>query len=396
MLTTADFAQSITIADLERDPYPIYARLRREAPIAPVPAANVWFATRWEDVEKIVKSSDLFGAEAADSPVERSFGSPTILTCEGAVHKELRGGIESRYKAREVATYIHDLARPIAERVLRTLPRGEPVNLMDMYFEPVSALTLADTLGLGDVPAETLLRWFHGLSQGAINYENDPARHDICMTTCRELEAEIVPKLERLAREPNDTPLSHMLHFGLPDGQSRPIERVLPSIKVTLLGGMQEPGHGAGSVFVGLMQNHDQFEAVKEGGAEVLNRAVNEGLRWVAPIGTQLRTALEDVEIGGIVIPKGTPVAAMLASANRDETRFAEPDRFDIFREDGAHAAFGFGKHFCAGRWFSVALMEIMLDVLFDAFPDIRLAGGIEPEFHGWEFRMAPAIMVEI
>jgi cytochrome P450 len=393
---TGTFSEAITIEDLERDPYPIYARLRREAPITPVPAANVWFATRWADVETIVKTPSLFTAEAADSPVERSFGCPTILTSEGEVHRDLRGGVEARYKAREVEGYIDALARPIAERVLSELPPGEPVDLMNRYFEPVSALALARTLGLEDIPAAVLLRWFHGLSQGAINYENDPRRHAICLDTCAEIEAVLVPKLQRLSRDPANTPLSHMLHFNMPEGRSRPVEQVLPSVKVTLLGGMQEPGHGGGSVFVGLMRDRAQFDAVKQGGKEMLTRAVNEGLRWVAPIGTQLRTALDDAEVGGVFIPKGTPVAAILASANHDEARFRDPERFDIFREEGGHAAFGFGKHFCAGRWFSVALMEIMLDVLFRAYPDIRLREGHEPSFHGWEFRMAPEILVSL
>jgi cytochrome P450 len=396
LASASEFPRSITIAELERDPYPIYARLRREAPITPIPAANVWFATRWEHVEAIVKSPGLFTAEAADSPVERSFGSPTVLTSEGAVHRELRGGIEARYKPGEVSNYIDRLGRPIAERVLSGLPRGEAINLMALYFEPVSALALAHTLGLEDIPAEALLRWFHGLSEGAVNYENDPRRHSICLEACRELEAVLLPKLELLSREPDHTPLSHLLHFNMPEGHSRSVEWVLPSIKVTLLGGMQEPGHGAGSVFVGLMQDRTQFEAVKDGGKDVLALAVNEGLRWVAPIGTQLRTAREDVEIGGVVIPKDTPVAAILASANRDEAKFWQSDRFDIFREDGGHAAFGFGNHFCAGRWFSVALMEIMLEVLVSAYPDIKLVEGHVPDFHGWEFRMAPQILVSL
>jgi cytochrome P450 len=147
-------------------------------------------------------------------------------------------------------------------------------------------------------------------------------------------------------------------------------------------------------VFVGLMRDRAQFQAVMEGGRDMLVRAVNEGLRWVAPIGTQLRTCLEDTDVGGVFIPEGTPVAAILASANHDEARFSQPERFDIFREEGPHAAFGFGNHFCAGRWFSVALIEIMLDTLFSAHPAIRLLNDQRPAFHGWEFRMAPQIPV--
>src|SRR5688572_6610357 len=96
------FADEITVAALEADPYPIYARLRREAPVAWVPAANVWFVTRWQDVEFVSKNSALFAAEVATSPVERSMGKPTILTCDGPQHDELRRGFDQKYKPREI------------------------------------------------------------------------------------------------------------------------------------------------------------------------------------------------------------------------------------------------------------------------------------------------------
>src|SRR5688572_23115068 len=107
------FADEITVEALESDPYPICARLRRESPVAWVPAANVWFVTRWKDVEFVTKNSALFVAEVATSPVERSMGKPTILTCDGPVHDELRRGFDQKYKPRAVAEYIDDLARPI-------------------------------------------------------------------------------------------------------------------------------------------------------------------------------------------------------------------------------------------------------------------------------------------
>lgn len=73
------YADAITVEALEHDPYTIYARLRRESPVAYVPAANIWFVTKWRDVETVTKRPDLFGAEVPTSPVERSFGSPTIF-----------------------------------------------------------------------------------------------------------------------------------------------------------------------------------------------------------------------------------------------------------------------------------------------------------------------------
>jgi cytochrome P450 len=77
------FAESVTVAALETDPYPIYARLRQEAPVCFIPAVGLWFVTRYEDVEFVGTHPELFSAELDDSPVDRTFGSPTIITIDG-------------------------------------------------------------------------------------------------------------------------------------------------------------------------------------------------------------------------------------------------------------------------------------------------------------------------
>ena len=384
------FADGITIEALETDPYPIYARLRRESPVAFVPAANVWFATRWSDVETVTKSPETFTAEVPTSPVELSFGKPTILTVEGAAHKELRGGIEPHYRPRKVAAYIEALVRPIAEEHLASFANAGHAELMQDYFEPISVLSLARSFGLHDTDVPTLRRWFHGLSQGAINYERDQRRQAISDQICAEVDAAMLPLIERLSATPDQSPLSHMLHDGMPEGETRPASFILPSVKVTLLGGMQEPGHGAGTVLTGLLLNPDQMEALLGDMDGLLPKAVNEGLRWVAPIGTQLRLARHDTKLGGVAIPAGAAVSAILASANRDESRFTEPARFNLHRTEGSHAAFGFGHHFCAGRWFATAQIEIALRVLLEKLPRLQMDAARPPVFRGWEFR-APA-----
>nr|WP_316655945.1 cytochrome P450 [uncultured Gellertiella sp.] len=381
------WAETITIGELEADPYPFYAHLRREQPVAHVPAANVWFATRWPDVEAVTKSPDLFSAEAPTSPVEISFGRPTILTVDGGVHRELRGGIEPHYRPKQVQSWVEPLVRPLAEAQLARLEGRDSAELMADYFEPVSVLSLARSFGFHDVDVDTLRHWFHGLSQGAINYECDPARQAICDAVCGEIDAALVPLLEARLTSPDASPLSALLHHGREPGNPRSPEMVLPTIKVTLLGGMQEPGHGAGSVLAGLLGEPAQFSELLAAPETLLARAVEEGLRWVAPIGTQMRIATRDVELGGVVIPKGAPVAAILASANRDEQRFADPDRFDIHRDRPSIATFGFGGHFCAGKWFAKAQIEIMLSVLLARYPSLTLDPSLPPVFGGWEFR---------
>ncbi|CAM5388166.1 cytochrome P450 [Mycolicibacterium aubagnense] len=388
------YADSITVEALEADPYPIYAELRRSAPVAYVPAVDLWFVTRWKDVETVGKTPDIFSNVVGTSPVERSFGKPTILTTDGEVHRELRTGVDPKYRPRTVAGYAGDLVRGIADPLLDELAKRGSAELMAEYFEPVSTLALAHSMGLYDVDVPTLRRWFYGLAQGAINFENDPKRDEIADAVSAEVSEIVKPTLERLAREPDDSAFSHMLHDGMPPGQTRSIDFLMPTIKVILLGGMQEPGHGAGSVLAGLLTHPEQMRAVLADPDGLVPKAVDEGLRWIAPIGTQTKQTTRAIELGGAAIPAGAPVAALVSSANRDESRFPDPDRFDIRRNQGSHAAFGFGHHFCSGRFFAREQMCLAVALLLARFPNMRLADGDTPVFRGWEFRAPTALHV--
>ena len=381
------FAETITVEQLDEDPYPLYARLRRDEPVAWVPAVNLWLVTRADDVEYVTTHPELFRARVDGSPLDRSFGGPTILTVDGEQHLDLRRSLDAKYKPREVASYIDGLVRPIAQSALDALlARPERrADLMAAYFEPISVLSLGAVLGLGHLSADRLQEWFHGLAMGAINFENDPVKQQINDETATRIDEELRPLMERLQQEPDGSTIASMLTVG----RLRAIEEVLPSLKVIILGGMQEPGHGAGSCLFGLLTDADQLALVRAE-PERWDDAVHEGLRWVAPIGTQTRQATEDVVVSGTTIPAGGAVGAVVASACRDEREFDEPDRFDIRRPRKANAAFGYGPHFCAGHAFARDQERIALEMLVSAMPDLALDPEYKVTMRGWEFR-APA-----
>ncbi|HXW45862.1 MAG TPA: cytochrome P450 [Streptosporangiaceae bacterium] len=383
----AALAQAVTVEDLEADPYPIYARLRREAPVCYIPAVGLWFVTRYDDVEFAASHPELFTAELDDSPVDRTFGSPTIITVDGERHLDLRRGLDSKYRPRQVNGYIDDLVRPIAEEVLDGLAGRDRAELMAGYFEPVSVLSLGTVLGIRDLGAARLRDWFWRLHQGVINFEGNPERERIGAECSREIDDALGPVFDRLEAAGDDSTISHLLRSGVPGGGCRARDFVMPTLKVILLGGMQEPGHGAGSTLVGLLSHPGQLAAVRDDPDRLLPAAVEEGLRWVAPIGTQTRQAVTDVDLGGATIPAGAPVGALVSSACRDESRFADPDRFDIFRPRQVNLAFGAGRHFCAGHAFSRAQIRIAIDVLLRRFPALALDPARPPVFRGWEFR---------
>jgi cytochrome P450 len=382
----SEFARSITVADLEADPYPIYARLRRQAPVCFIPAVGLWFVTGYDDVEYVVTHPAQFTAEMSDSPVDRTFGSPTIITVDGERHQDLRRGLDSKYRPRQVNAYIDGLARPIAERAADALAGRSRAELMAEYFEPISVLTLGSVLGIDQLGADKLRDWFWRLHQGVINFEGDPDREQTGSACSREIDVVLAPIFDRLEAAGDDSTISHLLHSGLSGGGRRARDHVMPTLKVILLGGMQEPGHGAGSTLAALLANRDQLDAVRDDPG-LLPAAIDEGLRWMSPIGTQTRQAVTDADLGGALIPAGAPVGALVSAANRDERKFEDPDRFDVFRPRQANLAFGGGRHFCAGHAFSRAQIRIAIEVLLQRYPRIALDLARPPEFRGWEFR---------
>lgn len=387
------FAETITVEELEQDPYPIFARLRAEQPVAWVPAVNCWLVTRAADVEVVCTRTELFTAEAPDSPVDISFGGRTLMTMDGAEHLELRRSLDAKFRPRIVATYIDDLVTPIAQRALDELLAGpdHSAELMSDYFEPISVLSLGQVLGLGQMSAQTLQDWFHGLAMGATNFEQDADKQAVSDATAADIDAQLRPLMQRLQTDPDDSTIAAMLTSGCPVGSFRSIEQVMPSLKVVLLGGMQEPGHGAGSCLTALLQHPEQLAWLRAN-PNHWDDAVHEALRWVAPIGTQQATAVVDVELGGVVIPQGDLVSAVVSSACHDETLFDDPARFDIRRPRRANAAFGYGPHFCAGHQFARDLERISLAMLVEAMPNLELTQPVQ--FRGWEFRAPTALHV--
>ena len=379
--------ERVTVEELEHDPYPIYARLRRDVPVAWVPAVGLWFVTRWQDLVDAAEDPARFPAAFSGSPLDRTCGGPTVLTVDGEEQRRLREPMERTLRPRQIEQIAPEIVATIANELLDGLAADGEGDLMDLYCEPLAVLSLARVLGLPehlDVP--TLRRWFHEIAGGTSNYEFDPEKQRVADATAAEVDAELRPLLERLLEQPDDSMLSHMLHAEEGDLDAR-MRGFMPTLKVALIGGLQEPAHGLGSTVVGLLEHPDQLAAVRDN-PTLIRRAVDEGLRWVSPIGTQGRVAGHDATIAGVTIPPGEGVGLMIPSANRDETIWGDDaDTFDIHRAKHANAAFGFGPHFCVGHQLARIQMRTGLQLLLERFPSLHLDPNRSPVFSGWEYR---------
>ena len=385
MTTIEAYTASVTVEELDRDPYPVYARLRADAPVCLVPAVGLWFVTRWADVEAAATQPEVFCSRVDPSPLERTMGGESILLLDGEPQKRLRAMLDPSLRPRVVEATTPELIEPLARELLDALEGRGEAELMSEYFEPISVLGLGRVLGLGDLDGDTLRRWFHGLAEGATNFEDDPAKWKVADATATEIDVELAPVFERLHADPDESTIATML--ALAEGTlAERVATILPTLKVILLGGMQEPGHAAGSTLVGLLESR-QVRALLDD-LTLVRDAVEEGLRWISPIGTQTRRALVDAALGGVTVPVGANLGLLVSSANRDEDVWGPTaDEFNLFRPRRNHAAFGFGSHFCSGHHFSRVQMRIALRALLERLPGLRLDPERPPEFSGWEFR---------
>jgi cytochrome P450 len=384
----------VTVDDLERDPYPIYAALRTHAPVAYVPCLDAWMVTRWTDVAAACEDPAGFPAHVEHSPTDRALGGVSMMTTDGEPARRRRRPFDATLRPRAVDAAMPAVFERLCRERLERIAAAGRAELLTDYFEPVSVLSLAHAIGIGrlvDVP--TLVRWFAGLAAGVSNYEDDPAKTAQCAAVSDEIDALVVPRFEASFRTPGDGLLSHLIHTAEGTLEER-IAFAMPSLKLVLLGGLQEPAHGGATIVACLLTHPDQLAAVRADSSRV-PAAVEEGLRWTAPIGNLLRGVAPGTVLGGVAFPADARAILVVSSANRDETVWGPTaDAFDIDRPAHAHLSFATGPHFCIGHHFARAQLATAIRLLVERFPRLRLEPGGDVVYRGHEYRAPTAVNV--
>jgi cytochrome P450 len=390
---TLDLA-TVTVEQLEADPYPIYAELREHSPVAYMPCLDVWMVTSWATVEAACTDPLAFPAHVENSPTDRALGGISMMTTDGEPAKQRRRPFDATLRPRAVeATMASIFERLCRERLDAIEGRGS-VDLVPEYFEPVSVLALAHGMGIAEaVDAATLVRWFGGLAAGVSNYEGDPAKAAHCEAISAEIDQVVTPLFARRLEQPSDDLIGHLVAaFEGPLGAR--LAQVMPSFKLVLLGGLQEPAHGGATVTERLLRHPEQLAAVRAD-PSLVPVAVEEGLRWTAPIGNLLRGIAPGTSLGGVDLPAGERAILVVSSANRDrEVWGPTADEFDIRRPRRANLSFATGPHYCIGHHFARVQLPTAVAMLLERFPGLRLDPDSEPVYRGHEYRSPKSLRV--
>jgi cytochrome P450 len=255
--------------------------------------------------------------------------------------------------------------------------RGSADLRSDFTFEyPLRAFV--EILGLPGKDVRTFHDWAVQLTEASRDFPAGTA-------AAQKMLDYLMPLVERKRVEGGDDLISRLARAEV-DGQRLADREVVSFLRLLVVAGAETTYHLLGNCLVALLRDAALLERVRRD-RSLVPALIHEILRWEAPIATVAREALEDAEIGGVPVAKGTMVMAHLGSANRDERRFSDPDVVDIDREDKEHIAFGFGKHYCAGSRLALLEAEVGLNALLDRLPGLAAQADEPFQVVGFAFR---------
>jgi cytochrome P450 len=359
---------------LAGDPFPRLARLRDEAPVAFDDGRGAWVLTRHADVTAASRDPVTFrsGGGILLSEIGVEYPSPpTMMHTDPPEHTRYRALVQPAFAPSAMRALTSGI-RARAAAAVAALPAGRPVDVVADLAVAFPLQVIADLLG---IPEDDWPR-FHQWSEAAI-----PGATDWPPERIAELMGEMVGYLVEVAAarraEPRDDVISRLA--TVEDDGDRLDDAELAMFLVQLLvAGNETTRNALAGGLVAWAEAPDEWARLRRDPG-LVDRAVEEVLRWTTPVVYFMRTTTRDVTVGHQAIPAGSPVVLHYLSANRDEREFGPTaDRFDIGRDPNHHLAFGSGPHFCLGAALARIELRAMFAALAERFATIEPAGPVE------------------
>lgn len=370
------------------DPYPTYAELRATCPVAHTDAyGGFWVVTRYDDVKEVARNTDTFiSAEGVTMPPTSNPTPFLPIQLDPPQHQKYRKPLQPWFSATEMAK-LEPLVRQIVVELIDGFIDKGTADLAEELAGPVPPVVIAALLGL---PRED---WpeFRDRAERLV-YAAEVEDTELGAEMAIDLMCYLALAAEDRKTNPRDDMLTKMLSIEI-DGAPISDDDVLGLAFFFLMAG-HETSVGGISLMLLHLAEHPEIQARLIENPSLVDRAVEESLRLGSPIQSIARTVAQDTCLRGVELVKGDKLVMNWGSANRDETKFPEPDRYSVDRPTNSHVAFGDGIHRCIGANLARLEMRIVLEEVLRRMPNFRLAGGEDPEIGGILARAARRLPV--
>jgi cytochrome P450 len=388
-----------TVSGDIRDPYPRLGELRRQHPVhvgpldvgdglsesdpdRPPPVTVLGF----DESVQVLRDNETYSSSVYEGIMGMVMGK-TILQMDEPEHRLHRALVSPTFRSKVLERWEGDLVQRVVDELLDDFAADGSADLVQQLTFHFPVQVIAEILGLprGDFPR--FQRWAIEITSVAANWDRGVAASE----ALRDYFAGIV---EQRRSRPADDLISDLLAVEV-DGRGLDDEEIFSFLRLLLPAGVETTYRASGNLLYGLLTNPDQLRAVREDRA-LVPVAFEETIRWEPPVTVILRRATADTELAGVHVEEGADIGLLLGSANRDERKYVDPDRFDIFRESRQSLGFGFGVHVCLGMHLARMETRVAVNALLDRMPDLELAPAPGQDLHirGMAFRSPIALPV--
>lgn len=354
--------------DLYDDPYPVYRELRDRYPAYRNDDMRFWALSRFEDVWRAVHDHATFssaqGITVVDEPNE--YQPPQMILMDPPRHDQLRALVSRAFTPRRIAS-MEDRVRAIAAGLVdEVVERGEGDFVRDLAI-PLPSIVISELLGVPPEDRGDFRRW----TDAMVAVTPDPQRIAEGREAAASLFGYFVQILAGRRKEPRDDLISALIAAEV-DGEAMSEEELVGFCFLLLIAGNETTTNLISNGLVLLARHRDQRAALA-GDPSLLATAVEELLRYEAPVQGLARTLTRDVELHRKRLREGDKVLLLFAAANRDDREFDDPDRLDLRRPLERHLAFGHGIHFCLGAALARLEGRLALDRVLARIPEYEL-----------------------
>ena len=383
------------VAGDSRDPYPELAAARKANPVQRLDMSNmphdeakpVFFVYRYDDILDVLRDGETYSSgQIIELIMGDVMGRHIMLGMDDPEHRRYRALVSTAFGPKAIARWQAQLIDPIASDLIdRFAGRGHAELVREFTF-PYPTQVIAGMLGLPRADYQRFQRW-------SIAILSVFTKRAAAIAASEQVKEYLARILDDRRREPRDDLISDLAQAEL-DGERLSDEEIYSFLRLLLPAGVETTYRSTGNLLFSLLSRPDQLDAVRAD-RSLIPQAIEETVRYEAPLLNITRIATRDTVLGGVPIPAGSTMMTMLAAANRDESRWNDPDHYDIFRAVRPSVAWGQGPHICLGMHLARVEMRVALNLLLDRLPGLRLdPDGDDPHIRGQVFRSPTSLPV--
>jgi pimeloyl-[acyl-carrier protein] synthase len=363
------------------NPYPLYQRLRTEAPVHWDPFLHAWVVTRYVDVVRVLHD---FSADRTPTPEQLQRINLSALTPIAAVmvkqmlfldapaHTRLRSLASSAFtpaRVRVLRSHIQQIADTLIDAAMAA--QGRQMDIIAEFAEPLPAIVTAEMLGVPISDHRQLKDWTAVFAEMLGNFQHNPDHVPKVLRALEEMLEYFRDRVRELRAHPSEGLINSLLTAEI-NGDRLTEEEVIANSIVTMVGGQETTTNLIGNGLLTLLRHPTEMQRLRDD-PELVPSAVEELLRYESPSQHTARMAPCDVELGGRKIKKRQAVIAVMGAGNRDPERFPDPDRLDLGRTDNRHLAFGWAAHFCFGAALARIEGQVSFETILRRMPNLSL-----------------------